>query len=198
MTLRPSSVPQRVSCRHLLLAELVDFAAAYPLYYLTSLVSDPDPACPPSIRGEVALGCDVLEDRQEELECLAAAAPHLETMLLAPEGDPDALDIPTPRSNREAILGEYSSQWQTSMDEEMASWKSKGTYVDKVPPPGANIVSGMWIFRVKRPPDSSPAFKVRYVSRGFSQREGGDFFQNFSPTPKDDHSSGVATRCSSA
>ncbi|CAI5987742.1 unnamed protein product [Closterium sp. NIES-64] len=30
-----------------------------------------------------------------------------------------------------------------------------GTYVDAVPPPGANIVSGMWIFRVKRPPGLS-------------------------------------------
>ncbi|CAI7852662.1 unnamed protein product [Closterium sp. NIES-53] len=46
------------------------------------------------------------------------------------------------------------------MDAEMASWKSTGTYVDEVPPPGANIVSGMWIFR------------------------GVDYFQTFSPTPK--------------
>ncbi|CAI7728609.1 unnamed protein product [Closterium sp. NIES-54] len=70
------------------------------------------------------------------------------------------------------------------MDAEMASWKSTGTYVDEVPPPGANIVSGMWIFRVKRPPGSPPAFKARYVARGFSQRQGVDFFQTFSPTPK--------------
>ncbi|CAI7857229.1 unnamed protein product [Closterium sp. NIES-53] len=35
-----------------------------------------------------------------------------------------------------------------------------GTYVDEAPPPGANIFSGMWIFR------------------------GVDFFQTFSPTPK--------------
>ncbi|CAI7888780.1 unnamed protein product [Closterium sp. NIES-53] len=48
------------------------------------------------------------------------------------------------------------------MDAEMASWKSTGTYVDKVPPPGANIVDGMWIFRVKRPPGSPPAFKRDY------------------------------------
>ncbi|CAI7824793.1 unnamed protein product [Closterium sp. NIES-53] len=66
----------------------------------------------------------------------------------------------------------------------MASWKSTGTYVDEVPPRGANIVSGMWIFRVKRPPGSPPAFKARYVARGFSQRQGVDFFQTFSPTPK--------------
>ncbi|CAI7909538.1 unnamed protein product [Closterium sp. NIES-54] len=37
---------------------------------------------------------------------------------------------------------------------------------------------------VKRPPGSPPAFKARYVARGFSQRQGVDFFQTFSPTPK--------------
>ncbi|CAI7863833.1 unnamed protein product, partial [Closterium sp. NIES-54] len=140
-----------------------------------SLVSNPDPACPPSVGGEVALSCDVLGDRQEELECLAAAAPHLATMLLAPEGDPDALYIPTPRSYREAILGEYSSQRQTAMYAEMASWKSTCSYVDEVPPLVANIVSAMWTFRVKRPPGSPPAFKARY---------GVEFFQTFFPTPK--------------
>ncbi|CAI5950056.1 unnamed protein product [Closterium sp. NIES-65] len=99
-------------------------------------------------------------------------------------GDPVALDIPTSRSYAEAIEGPYSSQWQAAMDTEMASWKSTGTYVDEVPPPGANIVSGMWIFRVKRPPGSPPVFKARYVARGFSQRQGVDYFQTFSPTPK--------------
>ncbi|CAI7932539.1 unnamed protein product [Closterium sp. NIES-54] len=59
----------------------------------------------------------------------------------------DALDIPTPRSYAKAITGPYSSQWQVAMDAEMASWKSTCTYVDEVPPPGANIVDGMWIFR---------------------------------------------------
>ncbi|CAI7812631.1 unnamed protein product, partial [Closterium sp. NIES-53] len=70
------------------------------------------------------------------------------------------------------------------MDVEMASWKSTGTYADEVPPPGANIVDSMWIFRVKRPPGSPPAFKARYVARDFSQRQGVDYFQTFSPTPK--------------
>ncbi|CAI7810325.1 unnamed protein product [Closterium sp. NIES-54] len=42
----------------------------------------------------------------------------------------------------------------------------------------------MWIFRVKQPPGSPPVFKARYVARGFSQRQGFDFFHTFSPTPK--------------
>ncbi|CAI7767102.1 unnamed protein product [Closterium sp. NIES-54] len=136
--------------------------------YAARLVAESASACSPSVGGECALGTDVLEDRQEEFQCLAAASPHLACVLLASEGDPDALDIPTPRSYAEAIEGPYSSQWQAAMDAEMASWKSTGTYVDAVPPSGANIVSGMWIFRVKRPPGSPPVFKARYVARGFS------------------------------
>ncbi|CAI7888576.1 unnamed protein product [Closterium sp. NIES-53] len=148
-----------------LIAELVDFAAAYRLDYATSLVveSESSSVCPPSVRGEYALGTDVLEDRHEEFECFAAAVPHLVSMLLAPEGDPDAPDIPTPHSYAKAI---------------------ERTYVDEVSPPGANIVSGMWIFTVKRPPGSPPVFKMQYVACGFSQRQGVDFFQTFSPTSK--------------
>ncbi|CAI7799371.1 unnamed protein product [Closterium sp. NIES-53] len=167
-----------------LVAELVDFAASCRLDYAASLVAESTSVCPPSAGGECALSTDVLEDRQEEFQCFAAALPHLVSTLIAPVGDPDAPNIPTPRSYAEAIEGPYSSQWQSAMDAEMASRKSTGTYVNDVPPPGANIVNGMWIFRVKRPPGSPPVFKAHYVARGFSQRQGVDYFQTFSPTPK--------------
>ncbi|CAI7808861.1 unnamed protein product, partial [Closterium sp. NIES-53] len=144
MTLRPSSVPLRIPL------------SAPPKSSLLESMS----ASPPSVGGECALGTDVLEDRQEDFECLATTVPHFASMLLAPEGDPDAPDIPTPRSYAEAIMGAYSSQWQAAMDAEMASRK------------------------VKQPPSSPPTFKVRYVARGFSQRQGVDYFHNFSPTPK--------------
>ncbi|CAI7907048.1 unnamed protein product, partial [Closterium sp. NIES-53] len=167
-----------------LVAELVDRAARCCLDYATSLIAESESVCPPSVRGECALSTDVLEDRQEEFQCFAAALPHLVSTLIAPEGDPDAPDIPTPRSYAKAIEGPYSSQWQSAMDAEMASSNSTSTYVDEVPPPAANIVSGMWIFKVKRPPGSPPVFKARYVARGFRQRQGVDYFQTFSPTPK--------------
>ncbi|CAI7896450.1 unnamed protein product [Closterium sp. NIES-53] len=197
MALRPSSVPQRVvlpeppassirtflTLTFALVTELVDSAARSCLDYIASLVTESESVCPPSVRGEPALSSDVLEDRHFELECLAAALPRFASMLLCLEGDPDALDIPTRRSYAEGIAGEYSSQWQTAMHAEMASWKSTGTYIDEVPPPGANIVDGMWIFRVKRPSGSPPAFKAHYVARGFSQQQGVEFFHTFSPTP---------------
>ncbi|CAI7771352.1 unnamed protein product [Closterium sp. NIES-53] len=94
-----------------LVTELVDFAARCRLDYAASLVAESESVCPPSVGGECALGTDVLEDRQEEFQCLAAASPHLVSVLLTPEGDPDAPDIPTPRSYAEAIEGPYSSQW---------------------------------------------------------------------------------------
>ncbi|CAI7902420.1 unnamed protein product [Closterium sp. NIES-54] len=140
-----------------LVAELVDFATACRLDYAIALVADSESASPLSDGGEGALGTNVLEDRQEDFECLAAVVPCFASMLLALEGDPDAPDIPTPRSYVEAIM---------------------------VPPSRANIVNGMWIFSMKWPPDSPPAFKARYVARGFSQRQGVDYFQTFSPTSK--------------
>ncbi|CAI7789573.1 unnamed protein product [Closterium sp. NIES-54] len=143
-----------------LIDELLDFAAACRLDYATALVAESEFASPPSVGGECALGTDVLEERQKDLECLAAAVPCFASMLLALEGDPDAPDIPTPRSYAEAITGPFCSQWQAAMDAEMASWKSAGTCIDEVPPPRANIVDGMWIFREV------------------------DYFHTFSPTPK--------------
>ncbi|CAI7870406.1 unnamed protein product [Closterium sp. NIES-53] len=199
MTLHPSTAPQRVPLPSTPASSLPygpdsesdSLRAASPSFtrFLATAVTDPlfestaesalvaelsesASICPLSVGGE----CALRTDRQEEFECFAAAVPHLVSMLLAPEGDPDAPDIPTPRSYAEAIEGPYSSQWQAAMDAEMASWKSTGTFVDEVPPPGAHIISGMWIFRVKRPSGSPIVFKTRYIARGFSQRQGVDFF----------------------
>ncbi|CAI7786883.1 unnamed protein product [Closterium sp. NIES-54] len=193
MTLRPSTAPQRVPL---------------PSPPASSLPDGPDPesdslraARPTVTRFLATVATDPLFQSTAASALIAelvdfAAACHLDfaTSLVAESAstsvcppsvrDLDAPDIPTPRSYVEVIEGPYSSQWQAAMDAEMASWKSAGTYVNEVPPPGANIISGMWIFRVKRPPGSPLVFKARYVTRGFSQRQGVDFFHTFSPTPK--------------
>ncbi|CAI7868268.1 unnamed protein product [Closterium sp. NIES-53] len=111
---RPPPAPARTiwhfsGAASALVAELVDFAAACRLDYAASLVAECESDCPLSIRGECAIRTDILEDRQEDFECFAAVVRHLVSMLIAPEGDPDAPDIPTPRSYAEAITGPYSS-----------------------------------------------------------------------------------------
>ncbi|CAI7858160.1 unnamed protein product [Closterium sp. NIES-54] len=130
MALRASSVPHPTvvtdpsfesAAASALVAELVEFSAFCRLDYASSLLAESESYCPLSVGGECALGMDVLEDRQEDFESLSAAVPHLMSMLIAPEGDLDAPDIPTPCSYSEAITGPYSSQWQTAMDTEMAS-----------------------------------------------------------------------------
>ncbi|CAI7821545.1 unnamed protein product [Closterium sp. NIES-54] len=55
---------------------VTEFASTRRLDYATSLVAAP-PTSPLAVGGESALGCDALEDRQFELEFLAAASPHL-------------------------------------------------------------------------------------------------------------------------
>ncbi|CAI7739581.1 unnamed protein product [Closterium sp. NIES-54] len=69
------------------------------------------------------------------------------------------------------------------MDAEMASWKSTSTYVDEVPPLGANIVDGMWIFRMKQPPGSPPAFKARSLLEASVLLHSTFQFSSPQPTP---------------
>ncbi|CAI7769898.1 unnamed protein product, partial [Closterium sp. NIES-54] len=113
MALRPSSVPQRVALPSPPASSLPDVpdpesdltrAASPIITRLLATVSES--VCPLSVGGEPALGSDVLEDKQFELEFLAAALPRFASMLLCPEGDPDALEIPTPRSYADVIAAQ--------------------------------------------------------------------------------------------
>ncbi|CAI7928359.1 unnamed protein product [Closterium sp. NIES-54] len=158
MALHPSSVPQRVV--------LLEPPASSPTItrLLATIVTDPDLESTAAFALVTELVDFAARSRLDYIASLVTESESVCPPSIGGElalGILDALDIPTPRSYAEAIAG---------------------TYVDKVPPPGAKIIDGMWIFRVKRPPGSPRAFKARYVARGFSQRQGVDFFQNFSPT----------------
>ncbi|CAI7777489.1 unnamed protein product [Closterium sp. NIES-54] len=149
MTLRPSTAPQRVPLPSPPASSLPDvpdpksdsLRAASPAVprFLATAVTDPllESSAASALVAELvvdfAAAC--------RLDYATALVAALASVSVCPPSvrDPDALDIPTPRSYAEAIEGPYSSQWQAAMDAEMASWKSTGTYIDEVPPPGANI-----------------------------------------------------------
>jgi hypothetical protein len=71
------------------------------------------------------------------------------------------------------------------MEEEYAALLANHTW-DLVPrPPGANVVTGKWLFRHKLTSDGSlDRYKARWVLRGFTQRPGVDYDKTFNPVVK--------------
>ncbi|CAI7798168.1 unnamed protein product [Closterium sp. NIES-53] len=127
-----------------LVTELLHFAARSRLDYIASLVTESESTFPPSVGGEPALSSDVLEDKQFKLDILRPFYLVLHPCCFAL------------RETRMHL---------TSLPPALTLRRSR------VPPPGANIVNGMWIFILKRPPGSPPGFKARYVARGFTHRD---------------------------
>ena len=69
-------------------------------------------------------------------------------------------------------------------DEFLALLRNK-TWTLTFLPPGKNLISCTWIFRIKKHADGSVArHKARLVAQGFSQEAGFDFTETFSPVVK--------------
>lgn len=73
---------------------------------------------------------------------------------------------PVPRTYRAALA---DPNWHDAMQEEYSALLANNTWDLVPPPPSANIVTGMWIFRHKFHADGSlDRYKARWVLRGFS------------------------------
>lgn len=53
-------------------------------------------------------------------------------------------------------------------------------------PQGVNIVGCKWVFKMK-PSSNGIIFKIRFVANGYSQQEGLDFIETFSPVVRYDY-----------
>ena len=96
----------------------------------------------------------------------------------------DALtaDINEPNNISEAWKGEHSVYWKEATDCEYDSLLSNDTW-DLVPlPEGKNVVGSRWVFKLKRNSDGSiERYKARLVAQRYSQSEGVDYQDVFSP-----------------
>ena len=96
----------------------------------------------------------------------------------------DALtaDINQPNNISEAWKGEHSVYSKEATDCEYDSLLSNDTW-DLVPlPKGKNIVGSHWVFKLKRNSDGSvERYKACLVAQGYSQSEGVDYQEVFSP-----------------
>ena len=89
----------------------------------------------------------------------------------------------SPQSVQEALQGTHGEKWKEAMDSEMRSLKENGVYqlVDR--PKGKKVVKSKWVLRVKTNEKGGvEKYKARVVAKGFSQVEGVDYDQTFSPT----------------
>jgi hypothetical protein len=92
-----------------------------------------------------------------------------------------------PDTFREAVSCENSAKWVEAMEEELKSMSSNDVWDLVDIPNGVKPVGCKWVYKTKRDSKGNvERFKVRLVAKGFTQKEGVDYIETFSPVSKKD------------
>jgi len=127
-----------------------------------------------------------------------AACQH--PMVLRPRQPKTALSTPTaaasavsfsrvvsPPSHEPLVFNDANryEAWYSAMREEIQALRANRTWTLVSFHPSINVVGSRWVYKIKRRSDGSiERYKARLVVRGFTQQEGIDYSETFSPVIK--------------
>jgi transposase InsO family protein len=90
-----------------------------------------------------------------------------------------------PSTYKEAVQSSFADKWKAAIQDEISSLLENNTWSVVDLPPGRSTIKSKWVFKLKHDSQGQIArFKARLVAKGYSQKEGIDYHETFSPVVK--------------